>query len=177
VCASSTITTRATATRTPGATSTPSRSPPRSGVYRAAGCPGGAALEVPPGPITTATNHHSQCESPTASFDTNDGTTDNGYVSLGGSKLWCDVGVALRKHDHILIWEIHSVGGLHNDHFGVDICQTLSGPCLPSHLNRDTVISGDESDHADIDIDVEFLDSQIFYASDNRPYAGAPHLG
>jgi len=122
----------------------------------ACGCPADMKLDpFPPSYEASPNAWHNDVNDSRNDVCTQDASVDTGYVSLGGSILWCDIGKPLKDGYHVLIWEIHKADTRpgQNDPFSVDMCKTMNGPCLDHKLADDVSITGDESDFADIVID------------------------
>jgi len=127
-----------------------------NGTTVACGCPADKKLDpYPPTYEADPNAWHNDVNDSRNNLCTQESDVNEGYVSLGGSILWCDTGKALKDGYHILIWEIHatSTRAGQNDPFSVDMCKTMDGPCLDHKLATDVEITGDDSDHADIVID------------------------
>jgi hypothetical protein len=125
-----------------------------SGNTRAVGC---TTAVLDPSPVPFPATDAADNDPAGGTLDTADGdpVAGTGYVSLGGATLWCDTGVPIHKGNHIILFEIHRTSGrasAQNDAFSVDLCQTMSGPCLPAPLANDIVVTGPADDYVDITI-------------------------
>jgi hypothetical protein len=122
----------------------------------ACGCPTDVRLDPSP-PMYPANPNawHNDVNDSRNDLCTQEADVNEGYVSLGGSNLWCDIGKPLKDGYHILVWEVHATATRpgQNDPFSVDMCKTMDGPCLDHKLASDVELTGSESDHADIVID------------------------